>query len=68
MSYLILIDFTVLQFSLALFLKRDDDQRNEYVDEKERENDEIYNIEQRSFDVVIRYGSLVFLRGGYRVL
>jgi len=51
-----------------LFLKRNDDQRDEYVDEEERKHDEINYVEQRPLDVVIRYGSLVLFRGRYRIL
>lgn len=67
-SYLILVDFAVLQFGLALFLERDDDQSDEYVDEEERKHDEVYDVKQRSFDVIIRYGSFVQPRGRYGVL
>lgn len=67
-THLIFVDFTVLQFSLALLLERDDDQGNEYVNEEKRKHDEINDVEQWSLNVVIRYRSLVFLSGGYRVL
>lgn len=57
-----------MQFCFALFLKRDNDQRNENVNEEERKHDEINDVEQRSLDVVVRYGASVQFRGGYRIL
>lgn len=57
-----------MQFGFTLFLKRDNDQRNEYVDEEEWKHDEVNDVEQRPLDVVVRYGAFVQFRGGYRVL
>ena len=42
---LVLIDILVFQLLLSLFLKGDDDEGDKDVDEEERENDEVYDVE-----------------------
>lgn len=67
-TYLILVDLSVLELGLALLLKGDDDQGHEDVDEEKREDDEEHDIEDGHFDAEERYGALVLVSGGHRML
>lgn len=67
-DYLILIDFTVLQFSFSLLLERDDNQGHEDVDEEEWKDDEVDDVENGHFDAKVLDGALVLVRGRHRVL
>ena len=49
-SCLVLIDLAILQFSLALLLKGDDDQSDEDVDEEEWEDDKVDDVEYEHLD------------------
>jgi len=67
-NYLIFIDFTVLQFSFSLLLKRDDNQGHEDVDEEEWKDDEIDDVENGHFDTKVLDKALVLVCGRHRVL
>ena len=67
-SYLILVNFSILQFSFALFLKGNDDEGHKNVDKEKRENNEENNVENGHFDSEQRDGSFVFVGGCHRVL
>lgn len=67
-SYLIFVDFAVLQFGFALLLERDDNQGNENVHEEERKHDKVNDVENGHFDAKVLYWSLVIVGGGHRVL
>lgn len=49
----------VNQFVFSLFLKRDDDESDEDVDEEERKHDEADDVEQRHFHSMIRLRTAV---------
>ena len=51
-SHLIFIDFSFFEFRLSLFLKGDDDQGHENVDEEEGEDDEVDDVEDGHFSSV----------------
>ena len=58
-SYLILVNFGLLQFCLTLLLESDNDQGNENVDEEKRKDDKVDNIEDGHFHTEKWNGSLV---------
>ena len=57
--YLILIQILVYELVLSLLLESDDDQGDEDVDEKEREDNEVDDVEDRHVHSVIWLGTLV---------
>lgn len=65
---LIFVDFTVLQLRLALFLKGDDDQSDEYVYEEEWKHDKVYDVEYGHFYSKIVYRTPVLVGRVHRVL
>ena len=67
-SDLIFIDFSVLQFSLALVLEGDNDQSHEDVDEEEWKHDEVDDVEDGHLDTVEWDRSLVFVGHCHRLL
>ena len=67
-SDLIFIDFSVLQFSLALVLEGDNDQSHEDVDEEEWKHDEVDDVEDGHFNAVVQNRTVIFLSGRHRVL
>ena len=64
---LVLVEFFVDEFVLALFLERDDDQRHEDVDEEEREDDEVDDVEDGHVHPVTGPRTAVLARRVYRV-
>jgi hypothetical protein len=66
--YLIFVYFSILKFSLTLFLEGDNNESYEDVDEKERENDEVDDVENGHFDPIVKDGAVVFLGSGHRIL
>ena len=60
-SYLILVNFGLLQFCLTLLLESDNDQGNENVDEEEREDNEENNVEDSLLSPVPRYWTHVLI-------
>ena len=58
-SYLILVNFGLLQFGLALLLESDNDQGDENVDEEKGKDDEVDDIEDGHFHAEKWNGSLV---------
>lgn len=67
-SYLVFINFSTLQFGFALFLKRDDDQGHENVNEEEWKHYEVHYVENGHFYSKILDGSLVAIRSCHGVL
>lgn len=67
-QYLILIDFAILKFGFTLLLKCDDNQGHEYVDEEERKNDEVNDVENGHFNAKILYWTLILVGGRHRML
>ena len=67
-SYLILVNFSILQFSFALFLKGDNDEGHKNVDKEKGENDEENNVKDGHFDSEQGNGSFVFVCGSHGVL
>ena len=50
LSHLILVNFCLFEFRFALFLKCDDDQSDEDIDEEKGEDDEVDDVEDGHFD------------------
>jgi len=59
---LVLVELVVDQFVLALLLERDDDQSDEDVDEKERKDDEVDDVENGHLHAVTGLWTVVFYR------
>jgi len=55
------------EFVGALFLERDDDESNEYVDEEERKDDEVDDVEERHLHAVVGLRALVLVRRIHRM-
>jgi hypothetical protein len=68
MPYLIFVNFSILKFSLTLFLEGDNNKSYEDVDEKKRENDEVDDIENRHFDPIMKDGAVIFLCSSHGIL
>ena len=66
--YLIFVDFSVLEFRLALFLESDDNQGDEDVDEEKGEDDEENDVENGHFDAEQRDRAFVFVRRRHGML
>ena len=62
-AYLIFVNFSILQFSFTLFLKRNDNEGHENIDKEKGENNEKDNVENRHFYSEQRNGSLIFVGG-----
>ncbi len=67
-SYLVLIDFCLGEFSLALLLERDNYQRDENIHKKERKHNEVNNVEERHVHLVARQRPMVDLCDVHGVL
>ena len=65
---LILVNFCFFKFRLSLFLKSDDDQGHEDVDEEEGEDNEVDDVEDGHLHSEERYRSLVLVRRRHRLL
>lgn len=68
LAHLIFVNFTILQFSLALLLKCYDNQSDEYVDEEEWKYNKIYYIKDGHFDPEILDWTPIFISGSHWVL
>lgn len=66
--YLIFLQTALRQSFVALLLERDDDQGHEDVDEKEREDDKVDDVEDGHLDPIARTGTLVLEGGIHGVL
>ena len=64
-TYLIFINFCFLQFGFSLLLKSDDDQGHENVDEEERENNKVNDIEDGHLNSIDWNRPLVFIGNGH---
>ena len=65
---MILVNFSVLQFSFALLLKSNDDQSNENVDKEKGKDDEEDNVKNGHLNAEQGNGTFVFKRGSHRML
>ena len=54
-SYLILVELAVLVLLLAFLLECDDDETDEYVDHKERDDDDVDEVEDGDLHAVVVY-------------
>ena len=66
-NHLVLVELVVDQLVLALLLERDNDQRHEDVDEEEREDDEVDDVEDGHLHAVAGLRAVVFDRRVHRV-
>jgi len=57
----------IYEFVLSLLLKRDDYQGNKDVDEEERKDNEVNNVEDGHFHSEARLRAVIFIRGINRV-
>jgi len=55
------------EFVGALFLERDDDESNKYVDEEERKDDKVDDVEERHLHAVVGLRALVLVRRIHRM-
>ena len=68
LSHLILVNFTILQFSLALLLKCNDNQGHENVNEEEWKHYEINDVEYGHLDTKVLNWTPVLICCGHWVL
>lgn len=54
-TYLVSIELTSIHLFLSLFLKRDNDESNEHVQEKERKHNNETHVVQRHLYLVVSY-------------
>ena len=66
--YLIFVDLRFLQLGLSLLLESDDDQGHEDIDEEERKDDEVDNVENGHLGAEERDRRLVLESGGHGLL
>ena len=66
-SCLVFVEFFINELVLSLFLERDDDQRDEDVDEEERKHDEVDDVEDGHVHPVARLWTAILARRVYRV-
>lgn len=66
--YLVFVKLSILQLSLSLLLEGDDDQSNEDVNEEERENNEVDDVEYGHFDCDLWLWPMVLKGGSHGIL
>ena len=65
---LIFVNFRLLKLGLTLLLKCDDDQGHENIDEKEREDNEVNNVEYGHLYSIHWNGTLIFISNSHGLL
>lgn len=67
-AHLVFLQATLLHQFVPLLLERDDDQGDEDVDEEEREDDEVHDVEDGHLHAVASARAMIFLGHVYWVL